>query len=263
MTMKKIGLYLTTLVLAPWVSPVHADPTFPSSLLDWTVITVGGSNYVDVETDNVDAQAYAAPMPNYYDLVGSIGSISNATAYTARDAANLMFRVRVDDQPVAGMSVYAVLLNTDGDDFVDYILQIDDANDLRVEIVQTSTDYGPSSSPTWGGVSQLQNVASNQVTVGAIGTWSQYVLANTALGGDGDYFVDIAISWSDFAAMTSLTGSDQFSVAFATSSQHINLNKDKPDGGWSDLLTVPEPSTWVCVLLPFAGLALRRRCRRA
>lgn len=262
MNRKNLGLCLATIVLAFCASPIHAVPLFPSSLLDWTVITVGGSNYVDVETDNVDAQAYAAPLPDYYDLVGAAG-FSNATAYTAQDDENLMFRIRVDDQPSSVNSVYAVLINSDGDDFVDYILQLDDASDERVEIVQTSTDYGPSSSPTWGGLGDLQNVAGSQVTVGAVGTWSQYVLANTSLGGDGDYFVDIAISWSDFAAMTSLTGSDQFSVAFATSSQHINLNKDKPDGGWSDLLTVPEPSA--AIALPALGILLFmvRRRRRA
>ena len=258
---------------ASWVSAAVVN--WPATMAGWTKVTTGGGgDYVDAlwPPSGASDSVWAAPADRI-DIVG--GTDLNGNQFTAGfwavDTVNhvLMFRIRTDNPPSPPpdpSAVWTVLLDTGGNDNVDFALQLDHAVDERVEIGPT-TAYGPSSSPPWGNLGDIK--VTPQTAVGSIASYARFVDATTNGDGsqfhsldpgDDDYFTDIAIPLSLFSQVTGLQTGGVFRVAFATSEDHINLNKDKPDGGWSDPITVPPiPEPASLGLMAAAGLLLLRR----
>lgn len=264
------GLACILLVVA-WEG--RGEPAWPATDGDWTVVNVGGSPYVDVQCAEAIEEVWSSCDPDPIDLVGGT-DLNNSfypTLYWALEGGDLMFRMRVDNDPTqaGGLFVYSVLFNTDGDDGVDYLLQLDNSFHDDVEIVVTDPpEVGPLSSPAWGGLGTLANTAANQVDVGISTEFSRFVNATQADGSqfhqlstmDDDYFVDIGIPYSMFLAQTGLSEGDSFQFVVGTSSNHENMNKDKPDyQTWAD--PVPEPGTAGLLVFAAAVLTLRRRRR--
>lgn len=250
---------------------------WPATPQGWTPITVGGAPYVDPLYTGSGSDYYATPpSPDKLDLVGGIDKNGNgpfATGFWATDGANLMFRMRVDSNPTQGNDntnhVWTVLLNTDADPAVDWAMQLDAQGDNQVEFVRALAG-SPSSGTPWNPVT----LAGTPHTGLPLAAWSAFVNAsalplNAPYGGshfdstnanDDDFFVDIALPISliqSIMAQAGETWSGQFSAAFATSADHININKDLPDiTTWPD--PVPEPAS-LSLLAAGALATLRRR----
>lgn len=262
------------------VSTVTAVVNWPSPG-GWTPVTIGGGTYVDACTATASDPSWAAANPDYTDIVGGVdqlGATYNA-GYWANDTVgmNILFRMRVDNVPPTSPdpnNVWTVLLNTTGNDNTDYAVQLDHQFHERVEMAAT-TAVGPSTVPSWGNLGDLEvgGSAGPQIAIGAITTFSRYVNASVGpeadgsrfhqAAGDDDGFVDVAIPYGAFTSLTGLGGASvQFQVAFASSGNHVNLNKDHPDTGWSDpiVVLIPEPGM-VLGALPLLLLACRRRSR--
>lgn len=265
------GIWHLVLMVALVALSATADPLWPTEG-SWSVITSGGGPFLDLQNDEAGDLAWSSPNPDQLDLVG--GTDENGflypTAYWATDGANLMFRMRADNPYDPHSWVYTVLLNTDADDLADYILQWDDKTDDRVEMNGLTGSAGPSSSPPWGLNNTVQNASGTQVGIGPESIWARGLDA-TALDGsqfhqttpaDNDAFLDLGVPIWQFLQVTGLNPGDPFSVAFGTSASHITLGNDKPDGGWSDPISVvPEPGAGA-LLAVGAAAALLRRSRR-
>jgi len=254
----------------------QAAPTW--STVVWNEVTVGGGasyytdkHYHDDPTDN----ASTPPAPAVVDI---LGDATYPTAYWSIDNDNIMFRVRVDGNPnIADQYVWSALLNTVGDVTTDYVLQLDLGNDNQVEMATATggspLDGVPAGDTPWSEVAMPDTVAAPHVppTEGLAPDydptdWYNYELSDSDFGGaDGDagpsadYFIDFAMDLDTFYAVTGLADGQNFQVAFASSANHENSNKDLPDGGWSDVITVPEPTALALLAIGCAVLGFRRR----
>ncbi|MHC4981617.1 MAG: PEP-CTERM sorting domain-containing protein [Planctomycetota bacterium] len=281
--MLKDRMAQTIVAVALLAFPVSAlaAPIWPS-YDGWHPVTVSGGYYIDPLYEGAGTDRYATPPnPNELDLMGGTDLLGNgefATGFWYSDGSNIMFRMRVNGDPAQGthgsQHVWMVFLNTDTDDDVDWSLQLDNKVDQQVELVQAISG-GPSQGNPWDPVILADPPHTG---VAPLSTWSQFVNASLLpldppYGGsyfedqsqeDYDYFVDVAFPLVDFFNVTGLTTIDGIGVAFATSSDHSNINKDLPDyDGWSD--DIPEPAT-VSLLalgaLAVFGRRLRLKSRR-
>jgi hypothetical protein len=296
-SMNKAYAMVSALLLAG-AGAVQAQPIWPDTdgdgATNWQVVQIGGADYVDVQGDTADTR-WAAVDPDTTDLVGGIDINGNyyPTAYWFSDyddtggtvTGHLMFRVRLDNPyDVSGtnnQTNFAALLNIDGDDGVDIVVQLDDQFHDRVEInVTEPPEVGPGSDPPWGASNTLDNDPNAQEAVGpdtvyarsmAVDDGSEFHKPSVGPPSDQDYFIDWAIPWDQFLTYTGLTydGLGQFGapfdLAFGTSSSHATMNKDKPDYlGWDTTeRIVPAPGTLALLALGIPLLARRRRSLKA
>jgi hypothetical protein len=259
------------LVLLAAVSSQAAAVTLPPvwGSVSWQVVMIGGNPYVDVPwTSGLDVYA-TPPNPDNVDLVGS-----NAfpTAYRFEDAMNDLvgFRVRVDGNPLKMTGdfderVWTVFIDVNKSGLVEYALQLDAKTDGDVELVMAMVAGSPGS--PWDPVT-LSTMNLGSVTP-LVGAWAEGVLAGDGsnFNGNADYFVDFAFPRGDFYSLMGLMAGDPIDVAFATSDNHENINKDLPDysGFTPDDHVAPEPLTIVALAASGLGVGayLRRRRKEA
>lgn len=221
---------------------------------EWHAIPQGGGDYVDTPGD---------VSPTFNDIVGGLDDNSNfyASGYWASDATNIYFRIRMDEHapaaPALCESVWQILIDSDGDDGVEWALQVDrSSSDNQVEFVAATVEGLPFSS----------------VALSTINSWSgsldNYAYCQTITGdgsqfqGSDDAFLNMAMPWADFTALTGITSTTDFRVALSTSANHNNINKDLPID-WSDSFSAPEPGTMALLTLGLLGLAGRLRRRKS
>jgi hypothetical protein len=252
-------LSITALLLALGFLAARADAqsVWPGSS-DWKALQVSGSNYTDP----------SGPTPDTIDIRGDSTYAAGYWSYDTTNA-NLFFRMRLDKKPSNPTSVWQVLLDTDTDTDIDWVLQLDESGDNQMELVAASTggtkfsDVSLSSSSSWSG---------------ATSTYSRFVDPtgdSSNFDGNSDAFLDMYIPWSSFSSATGLTTSSSFRIGLSTSTTHTAIGKDFPlaltssssvkDGFSDPIAAVPEPGTWALFL---AGLGLvlashRVRRRRA
>jgi len=259
-------LLLTGLFVLTACSTLLADPVWPADS-DWIPMLNGGP-YVDVVHNTGTGDVYATPPnPDELDLVGGIDA-NNAgpfpTGFWYSDGTDLMFRMRVDGDPDKGQfgsqSVWTVFLNTDDDDEIDWAISLDNNSDSQVELIP-AVSGGPTTANPWNPV-VLGGTPHNGVS--PLSTWSRFGSATAVDGsefdGDEDFFVDMAFPMATFLSTTGLAPADPIGMALATSTNHININKDLPDyDSWGQPPLIPEPAT---LILLAAGLPLLLRLRR-
>ena len=260
-------LLVTGVVVLTAGATLQADPIWPDDL-DWTPVLVSGIPYIDA-LDSPDDVYAASTSPDQMNLVGGLDGNSAVlfpTAFFYADNDNLMFRMRVDGNPTGANSAWIVFLNTDLDTEVDWVLSLDSSGDNQVELVPALSG-GPAQGSPWNPV---VIGPTPHTGVSPLAIWSRFVDATAVDGsefdGDTDYFVDIAYPLSDFLSTTGLSASDPFGLAFATSSDHNNINKDLPDfAEWGQPPNggvIPEPTS-ILLLLGSVPLFMIRKHRAA
>lgn len=232
------------ILLALSLGAVHADVDWPASTPGWIPVTIQGG------------QPYVEPDDQTPDVIDLRGDATYNTGYWFFDGQDLMFRMRVDDTPGTNtQQVWQVLLDTDGDDGVEWALQYDANVDDAIELV-TALIGGPN----WTDV-QLSTVDVWMSTTPSIyGRFIDPTDDGSTFDGDTDGFVDVAIPWTELQTYTGITLSTPIRIAFATSSQHNNINKDLPTD-WGDPFVLPEPGTISLVALGLLGVGVRLRRR--
>jgi hypothetical protein len=265
MTNRRHLLVVGVVVLA-MCSVLQADPSWPDDG-DWIPITVDGLPYADALSPPEDIFASDSEPPQL-NIVGGTDGISNPVeffpaAFVYVSADDIMFRMRVDGDPGTAEDsnwVWMVFLNTEGDDNTDWVLALDSSGDNQVELV-AATSGGPSQGLPWNPV-ELDPPPAAFVT--PLGTWSQFADATdgSLFKGDSDFFVDLAFPLETFLDETGL-GDFPLGVAFATSANHNNINKDLPDSGWGSTGTIfiPEPTVMLILAGSLPWLLRRRRQR--
>ena len=266
-----------------------AEPTWPANDAWNPVTTAGGTGlYIDAAyfvPGNPNGDEYHVNPPSGpRDLVGGIdehGNPSNpagaglpyATAFWSYDGTNVMSRLRVDQDPnIGGQFVWSTLLDIDGDDLADYVIQLDLSSDNQVELATvTAWDDADNATPLPGNnwvltLPDTTHIGAQTSSGTAATAWYKFENA-TAIDGShfhdtqpetDDYFVDFAFPYADLIANTPLEDGAPFRVAATTSSTHTSTIIDVPDGGWSD--PIPEPTTMS--LLGIGALALIKRRRK-
>ena len=108
---------MIAILSVPWFT-AGAVPTWPALDTDWNPVLVGGNVYLDALA-NSGSDNFDTPPPEPMDIVGGIDQSGNgpfAAGFWAQNATELMFRMRVDNNPsVGGQFVWTTLLNTDAD----------------------------------------------------------------------------------------------------------------------------------------------------
>ncbi len=236
--------------------------------------------YVDLPqaagaADNVKGN----PSELYEDLVGDpdtadYGTVNYhpiPTAYWAIQDGNILFRMRVDAEPQR-KDVWTVLLNTNPyvDRIADYAMVLDTTNlpavdPQHVEIWEMLKG-GPADD--WKNITF--GAAQGVPLLTQSGEWMLKSLADSYIDGDGkwqaeqDWFVSMAMPLTDFMTYTHTTYGSPIKIAFGTSTNPSDLNKDLPDYGatytW-DVIVIPEPfsAMGLCALLSAAAIGRPRR----
>jgi len=252
--MKRLTLIAGVLVLfaiagGPVASAAVAWPADSA----WIPLTHNGTNYWDVPNDYSPAQV---------DIVGGIdpGGTNYTAGFWFNDGTNLMFRMRCDDFNVASHNyVWQIMMETTGDSNLDFSLQADHKSDNRVEFhpVTGTTDF---SQPVVNSVDIATLLWSGDLAV----YHDHGLLAPSVFNNNADYFMEIAMPLTNFFTNVPL-GTNLVHIVLATSADHNQLNKDRPDqlNFFSDPIFVPEPGTIALLAAGAAfGFVRRRRSRR-
>lgn len=257
-------------VILATCSALSAAPVWPADG-DWTPIVIGPSLYTDARDGPGSPDVHAgAASPDEMDLVGGMdptpaGPFPTGLAYS--DGTDLMFRLRVDGDPTGAQMVWLVLLDTGGDDEVDWVLSLVNSGPTNQVDLVPATSGGPSLPSPWNPIVLGAAPAPPPVnSVSPLATWSRLVNATAVdgseFGGDDDFFVDMAFPVDTFLELTGLSASDMFGIAFATSADHVNVNKDLPDNGWGETRDgpiIPEPTTMLILAASMPCLLKRKR----
>lgn len=247
-------------------SIAQALPSF--NTVTWNTVTVsGGVVYQDGHNQPPDFNDlnYNSTAPSQIDIVGNA---ANPAAYYAYDGQYMYFRMRVDSTPDVGVNgpqyVWQAVLNTSGDATADWVIQWDMTSDKQVELLK-ATGGSPSDTPKPFG--NLAYTTTTQATNpdGVANNWYTWSSAGDTFAdtpAEDDYYVDFAFDKATLDATLIAAGEtavNSFQVVFASSQQHNVSNKDLPDQGWSDAITVPEPTSMALLALGVTVLAMRRR----
>jgi len=208
----------------------------------------------DIAWDPIPYQDIAdSDTPTETNVVGgTLGGVFYPALYHAYDGANLCFRIRVNGQPGPPGSFtefnqvqWAVLLNTAvqaPEDPMEYGLLVSAKGTAQVELRPTANNNSAHATD-WAGKARFDDpflpvIAS--IPNGAYARWSVAGDGSTFYG-DADYFVDVAVPYAYFLAMTGLPARAPLQAAYATSADNNlgNFNKDLPDPGTSWLPSPP------------------------
>lgn len=224
---------------------VVAQVNWPAATADWYPVTWGGGPYLE-------------PNDKTPDTIDLRGDATYNTGYWFSDGIDLMFRLRLDQAPNAStQQVWQVLMDPDGDDFVEWALQWDAKSDDQIEL-----NHALTGGPLFTDVQLNEASFWYDPTPSPYGRFVSPTDDGSNFDGDADGFVDIAIPWVKLTQYSGITPTTWLRVAFSTSDNHNNINKDLPDG-WGDPIFVPEPASLglQALTLALVGARLRRRKR--
>jgi hypothetical protein len=223
--------------------------------------------YVDRLNDRTNPPKTAVTAPSSPEI-NIVGDATYSGAFWAQDTANVYFRIRVEGNPVGSAWVWQTYLDTDADDAIDYVAEFDNTAGAK-QVLISSTD-GSQDSTNWTTLNNgfIVTAGASETPAGSAdptvpGSLARFVDAdpNDSTSFPDAYFVDFALPWEKFTEQTGLTGTTPVRIAFATSQQTSNTNKDAPDtANWTgpiDFEAVPEPSSFVALTgLSVIGLAV-------
>lgn len=221
-----------------------ADVNWPATNAGWIPVTINGG------------QPYTEPNDDTPDTIDIRGDATYNAGYWFFDGTDLMFRMRLDDTPGGNtQAVWVVLIDTDGDDFVEWSLAYDAKTDDQIEL-SVALVGGPLFSDV--------TLDANHFWFGTPSIYGRFVGPTgdgSTFDGDVDGFVDMAIPFSSLSLYTGVTLSTPLRVAFATSTSHQLINKDLPDQ-WGDPFVLPEPGTITLLALGLLGVGVKLRRRK-
>ncbi len=219
-----------------------ADVEWPANDDYWHPLLVSGSFYTD--PDDV--------TPASTDIRGGLDSNSNeyVAGYWYYNGDHLMFRMRIDQAPPATCTqVWQIMLDTDSDTGVDWVLQTDYQSDNRVELVPATVE-----GPTLADV-ELDTTASWHGDLTIYHTCADPTGDASKFDSDLDAFNDLAIPWSNFSSITGVTSSSPFRIGLSTATQENLINKDLPrnltgSSSVDDAFSDPGPAGIGCQAAP-------------
>lgn len=222
-----------------------ADVNWPATTAGWSPVTVNGG------------QPYVEPDDDTPDTIDIRGDATYNAGYWFFDGKDLMFRMRLDQTPgVNTQAVWMVLIDTDGDNFVEWSLQRDAKTDDQIEL-----NIALVGGPLFSNVTPSANSFWFDDIPSIYGRFVGPTDDGSMFDGDVDGFVDLAIPFSSFSLYTGVTLNTPLRVAFATSTTHQSINKDLPDQ-WSDPFVLPEPGTITLLALGLLGVGAKLRRRK-
>lgn len=176
----------------------------------------------------------------------------------------LLFRIRLDKEEQIKTSVWQILLDTDDDIYLDYVLEYD----------ASGTPDAIELAPTGGAQATVSDVTIDTANLlwssTLIADFTRFVTADDGSNFDGnpDVFLDLGIPWSDLSTATGLTAGDSLRFGVSTSTTGELINKDVPLGLAStasvgdllgDAIIVPEPGGLSLLGIAAGFILLRRR----
>ncbi|MCF7818900.1 MAG: PEP-CTERM sorting domain-containing protein [Kiritimatiellales bacterium] len=216
----------------------------------WNALYSAGGSYSDIPNDIGNSGH------EYLDIVGDATYAAGFLLYrSAADTLSetedqLLIRIRLDEKKNKMPGAYQVFFETDGDDSVEWVLQLN------------TTDLDANGTLTFGSASGTNR---NGVVFGAASwtdsSYSGYIHYTGLATGDGsqfdagdDYFLDVAMPWLTFSGLTGITSTNDPFRLLITSSQSAGQINDGDVGNSSvapntDFLfstayseTIPEPA---------------------
>ena len=199
--------------------PAYAWPTDA----DWAPLTQAGVDLVDERDDHQHDD----------DSVDIVGTASDPAGFWASDGDTLWFRIRVDEDPWSDSSEttlvpggWAVVFETDGDTSTfEYALGVSGPPPYVVLAANEDAEAGVDATLT--SVSVLSSDPETD-------EYARFTESDSSNGGDADWFIDVAISTSDFLATSGLGTDSAFQVALATEGAYGLQNLDADMAGSDD-----------------------------
>ncbi|MBK1792360.1 hypothetical protein [Persicirhabdus sediminis] len=267
--MKLIPYSICLSLLGIQLSP--AAIVWPSSDDGWIAVTDSNGDYYG-DPDDIN--------PASLNMIGDEDTPMLFWQYQHMDSAEMeddqiIFRLRVEDIAKNPQFTWQILFNTKSETGIDFVLELNlSGSSDGIYLAQTLTD-GPNfddvtfdtSTPIEGqegGYLWFTTVVLDEGEPG-YEDYSRFVAT-----GDGNYFVDIGMSWDAFSTATGLSLTDEFSIGASTSATHTSINKDVPLGlantagvnsGFGSSINgiIPEPSASALISFALCGFILYRK----
>lgn len=216
-------------LIALWPSQVHAWPTTSQ----WIPIYKSSSLLQDPGGDSNGAR-------------NVVSDASNAAAFVFSDGTYLFFRLRLDKDPTGqgGQGAlqafgWGVELDTNRNaaDY-EWLIMIDGIAQTEVITLSQNTIQGTLGDPS-------DKPESVKASISLAGNY-QISMANTAINGDTDYFLDWRFPYATFKQASGLTDTSPVRLFFGSSSSGNNLTSNGADfvggsdlySGFSDTITL-------------------------
>lgn len=261
----KTKIYVVALLITGAGASVADTINWPANG-DWNPLYRAGLLFSDVPQDTGNKGHPHLDIVGDATYTGGYLMYRSAVDTPGETEDQLLLRIRLSDKKKKMSGAYQVFFETDGDDSVDWVLQLS-SSDLDSS---GTLEFGAASGTNRNGV-VFGSVAWTGTYAGNVNWTGNPTGDGSQFDGDDDYYLDMSMSWQIFSGLTGITSTNDAFRLLITSSQSGGQINDgdvgnssvaaSTDVNFADIYSdsIPEPAVTVLLLLFGGSIIYGRR----